>query len=108
VARTHRDRGHMPPVNGTEERLDALLDVLEEIRDQQRPAAAEERPGQVRLREGEGEAEAGPGETPAPAADDFEAGRLASLASEPRKAPFQPGRSARARRWYAGFDSVAE
>lgn len=64
MGRTYRDRGHTHPENGVEQRLDALLDVLEEIRDQLRPAA-EERPGQVRLREGEGEA--GPGETPAPA-----------------------------------------
>lgn len=67
MARTYRDRGHTHPENGSEQRLDALLDVLEEIRDRL-PKSAEERPGQVRLREGDGEAEAGPEETPAPAA----------------------------------------
>jgi hypothetical protein len=106
MGRTYRDRGHTHPENGTEQRLDALLDVMEELRDLLKPAARE-RPGQVRLREGGAESEAGEGATPDPSADeDFQAGRRAAAADEGRRAPFPHGRSARARQWYAGFDSV--
>lgn len=68
MSRTYSDRGHSHPVDGAEQRLDAILNVLEDIRDLLQPAETEERPGQTRLREGEAAAAAGEEETPDPPA----------------------------------------